>query len=1060
MAERANNAFGMLLRQHRLAAGLTQSGLAERSGVSARAVSDLERGGGRVPRLETVALLIEALGVTDADRVALRATRADMLPFIAVSEPPLFGRQHEQAQLHAQRDAMLAGCGSLVLIGGAAGIGKTALAETVCRRATGQGALVLVGRCYDLIETPPYGPWLDLFERYHPGDDLPPPPVAFAARGVISAIASQAALFRQTCDFFAALCARRPLVLLLEDLHWADPASLDLLRALARALPTLPLLLLATYRADELSPAHPLTRLLPALVREAPVARLDLRPLRAADVTTLVAERYRLPDADTTRLAAYTHGRAEGNPLFVGELLRTLEEEGTLQQTSAGWTLGFLAHVRVPPLLRQIIEGRAARLDGESQRLLAIAAVIGHAVPLGVWARVASVPEGALLAVMEQATGARLAEANEEGRGVRFVHPLFRETLYEGIAPPTRRLIHRAAGEALVALTSPDPDTVASHFGRAGDTRATEWLIAAGERAQRAYAWVTAAERFAAALALLDEAGASARERGWLLFHLGWLRQFTTSPPEIARTYDALDTAMRLATEATDPVLGAYVAVARGWFRCIGGQIRVGLSEMEAGNAALDALDPTERPSPPDWEMLRMSCDPMIRRGWVAVFLALIGRYDEADTATRVAIAAARTTPIIGVSFALLNLDDARGICHAMQGRPDEARQAFARMRDGVRAIGLHFLEALATIDELRWVVLPYQTDDVPDRDRLVGETEAALIRASGMQTDFPFASIAQLPLLRFHPTWTDAKAFALAIRASSSGFVPLIIPELAYIADAQCDRGLATSLIHAELPEGPATTPGGVWFQNGLMLQRLAAALALDAGDAATARAWLAAHDRWLAWNGTVLGQSEGAALWARYHRQAGEREHAHVHAQHALVHATAPRQPLALLAAHRLMGELATDAGCFDDARAQLDQSLALADACAAPFERALTLLALAALHAASGEHAEASRLLNAVRAICVPLDALPTLARVAALAQRLTPDPHAPPAYPAGLSAREVEVLRLVAQGLTNAQVAAQLFLSPRTVGQHLRSVYNKLGVSTRTAATRFALEHRLG
>ena len=139
------------------------------------------------------------------------------------------------------------------------------------------------------------------------------------------------------------------------------------------------------------------------------------------------------------------------------------------------------------------------------------------------------------------------------------------------------------------------------------------------------------------------------------------------------------------------------------------------------------------------------------------------------------------------------------------------------------------------------------------------------------------------------------------------------------------------------------------------------------------------------------------------------------------------------------------------------QLDRSLDLADACAAPFERALTLLALAELHAARGEPRGGA---GPARRGAGDLHA--ARCRADARARRFLRPPvgrheRRAPAHPAGLSAREVEVLRLVSAGLTNPQVAAHLFLSPRTVQQHLRSIYNKLGVSTRAAATRFAVEH---
>jgi DNA-binding CsgD family transcriptional regulator len=198
---------------------------------------------------------------------------------------------------------------------------------------------------------------------------------------------------------------------------------------------------------------------------------------------------------------------------------------------------------------------------------------------------------------------------------------------------------------------------------------------------------------------------------------------------------------------------------------------------------------------------------------------------------------------------------------------------------------------------------------------------------------------------------------------------------------------------------------------------------------------------------------------LWAEYYRATADPTRAYQHAERALAAATTPHQLLALLAAHRLLGELDTAAGGYDDADRHLGESLRLADACAAPYERALTLLALAELRAAMGDETAALAALDEVRGICTPLGAKPALARADALAARLSVEPIRTPQYPGGLSAREVEVLRLVAQGMTDAQVAEHLFLSPRTVGQHLRNIYNKLGVSTRNAAARFAIEHHL-
>jgi ATP/maltotriose-dependent transcriptional regulator MalT len=278
-----------------------------------------------------------------------------------------------------------------------------------------------------------------------------------------------------------------------------------------------------------------------------------------------------------------------------------------------------------------------------------------------------------------------------------------------------------------------------------------------------------------------------------------------------------------------------------------------------------------------------------------------------------------------------------------------------------------------------------------------------------------------------------------------------------ASIARARGEPEAAWSVVREMVPDGPASTNLLPFWDHARVL-RLAASLALDIGELAAARTWLDAYERLLARCGAVIGQSERQALRARYSRIAGDAERAYAQAKQAFRHASDPRQQLALLAAHRLLGELDTDAGRYDEAEKHLHESLALAEACQAPYEKALTLSAFAELRAATSNQTEALALLNDVRAICEPLGAKPALARADALAARLAASVSSrAPAYPAGLTAREVEVLRLVAAGLMNSEIAARLLLSERTVEQHLRSIYNKLGSSSRTAATRYAVEH---
>jgi ATP/maltotriose-dependent transcriptional regulator MalT len=964
--------------------------------------------------------------------------------------PTLVGRERELAVIRHSLDAAFAGKGSLVLISGEAGIGKTTLAESVCREAADAGALVLVGRCYDLTETPPYGPWVELFGQYIQSDTLPLPD-AFARHGAVGEVTSQAVLFQQVLDFFTALAAEHPLLLLLDDFHWADPASLDLLRFLARSLSDLPIVILVTYRSDELTRRHPLYQLLPTLVRESSADRLDLHALDRAAIRTLVATRYPLPDAEAERLTTYLHARTEGNALFVGELLRTLMEEGVLLQTDGGWQLGELARIAVPLLLRQVIDGRVGRLDDEAQRLLAVAAVIGQEVPFALWAAVAECDEDAVLAVVEQVMEARLLVESVGADGVRFAHALIREAVYAGLSPLRRRQLHRRVAEVLAATHSPDPDAVAYHFQQVGDPRAVPWLIAAGDRAQDAYAWPTAATRFEAALSMIEAGDEDAGQRGWLLYRIA--RLLRNTEPDASIAY--LDEASRFAAATGDDALAAGVAFTRGVCQCLVGDYENGLPELTAGVAAVEALSPDAR--------ARLNAhsdigDFAFVRGTLVLHLAIAGRFREAMAVGEHFLA---QFPVLEQGHARWGAAYVHGIealdltCIQL-GKVEEAWQLNARAMTLHRERGNYSQLATGMTETIRHLLVQYATERIAERHAQAVEASRMWCRVGGFTDDLA-AYVAVVPYLRLEGRWHELNTDLVRGLKGSVVFewVPI---EQAIIAREQGEAERAWDTIRQKLPDGPRTPFGAGNYFLGVPLVQLAAALACDADDLAAARAWLEMHDRWFAASGAVLLHAEGEALWARYHRQAGDPDQARTHAEAALAHATEPRQPLALLIAHRLLGELDTDAGAHDVAQTHLDIALALATACKAPYECALTLIVLADLRAATDASEDARALLDAAHAICAPLDARLALARIAAIQTRLAAPPVAP-TWPAGLSVREVEVLRLVAQGLTDAEVAQRLFLSPRTVGQHLRSVYNKLGVSSRTAATRFAVEHGL-
>jgi predicted ATPase len=264
----------------------------------------------------------------------------------------MVGRAAEREQLSAYLTAACAGQGSLVMITGEAGIGKTALSAAACQQAAAAGALVLSGGCYDLGTTPPYGPWVDVLRHYAAGDTLPPLPSQFQPGNDMAGIDSQAALFDLAGRFFTSVATARPLVVRLEDLHWSDAASLDLLRYLSRTLAAHPILLLATYRDDEVTRDHLLATLLPALVREGTVHRLHLQRLDRYALRTLVRGRYLLTPLDEDRLVTYLQQLADGNPFFTMELLYTLEEQRLLAPSGGGWRLASLDQPMVPTLVQ------------------------------------------------------------------------------------------------------------------------------------------------------------------------------------------------------------------------------------------------------------------------------------------------------------------------------------------------------------------------------------------------------------------------------------------------------------------------------------------------------------------------------------------------------------------------------------------------------------------------------------------------------------------------------------------------------------------------------------
>ncbi len=935
------------------------------------------------PESEWLAALGKAL---DPFGIRLQATTQPQ-PVTATRERPLLvGREREQGILRGQLTSMLAGHGSLVLVGGEDGIGKTTLVDDLTIEAEEQGCLVLWGHAYDLSVTPPYGPWLEIFHQYRTvaGSTLPPAPSFVFDAEELSRVGSQGTLFAAVADFLRSVATHRPLMLVLDDLHWFDQASLDFVRFLARQIGSQRILLVATYRSDELHRRHPIYDLLPLLVREASAERLDVGRLAATGYHALIASRYALEDRDEERLAAYLTSHAEGNPLYAGELLRTLEHDEVVQQHGDRWQVGDLTTVRMPPLLRQVIEGRLAVLNADTRALLQVGAVIGQEVPLDLWQQASGADAAALIAALEQGRAAQLVDEGPGSDDWHFHHALIREALYTDLISLRRRGWHRTVAEALAGRPKPVPDTVAHHFQQAGDVRAVAWLLESARRARMAFAIAMAVEQLNMALALDEQHDGVSGLRGWILAALAGMGELFAHVDECMRM---LDEAMDIAEQSSDAALVALVE----WYRAY---IEITWS-APAGEMLASARDriqalPTEERERLFGFIYGASGAPLDPSGpeitcMVIGFLAQSGQYREALAS----IERVREGHPKLSAGALHGIDNALMVCFQALGRPDDALPYYGRLLAAHRRDRVSNWSAVTTWLKLRDLVLVYWPDRIALRQSVADEAVAAVRLAKDEQAFSQYMpdEVGIVWLLFLDGRWDDARR-VVEEAADRWSYVMTAAPWM-NLSRHQGKRDMALARLPLVFPDGPASRPGRTTFETSVYCMHPAIEIALDAGDLATARAWLECHDRWMAWSGNIPLTTIGHCLWARYYRVAEDSFTARERAEQALAHASDPRRPLALIDANRVLGQLDTEAAQLNAAEEHLRASLRLADACAAPFERALTLLEIARLRIAEERSDEARALLAEVGAICEPLGAKPTLELVSELERTLLPD-----------------------------------------------------------------------
>lgn len=421
------------------------------------------------------------------------ATHAVPLPARLVVRPGagVVGREAEVTMMADAFKRVAAGDGrEVLLVSGEAGLGKTTLVAEAARAAFDARACVLFGHCEEDLATP-YGLLAEALGHFvmHAGEEelaahvdaygselaRLTPALASRMPGLPKSLATDAdteryLLFAAIVGLLVTISQHQPVVIVLDDLQWADNASLQLLRHVVASDQPMSILVLGTYRDSELSRSHPLLETLAALRRQPDVARIELTGLDDSGVVALMEARagHTLDNA-AVGLAHAVYRETEGNPFFVSEVLRHLSETGAIYQDSSGrWvTDDTLDHAALPDSVREVIGARVGRLGEHTGRVLSLAAVIGRDFDLELLARASDTTEDELLDILDAAAAASLVRevANAPGR-YSFAHALVQRTLYEDLGATRRARGHRKIAEALEVLCGARPGARVGELAR------------------------------------------------------------------------------------------------------------------------------------------------------------------------------------------------------------------------------------------------------------------------------------------------------------------------------------------------------------------------------------------------------------------------------------------------------------------------------------------------------------------------------------------------------------------------------------------------------------------
>ena len=977
------------------------------------------------------------------------------------------GRQQEMGELRAALEDALAGRGRLVMLAGEPGIGKSRAAQEIGAYAELGGSRVLWGRCHEEPGTPAYWPWIQAIRAYvreqdgesiravmGPGasdiaaiipdlreklPDLELPPVLEPEQ-------ARFRLFDSITSFLRNSARTQPLVIILDDLHWADPASLLLLEFVAREMADCSLLVVGAYRDVELSRSHPLSETLGGLARERLFQRIPLRGLDTKDLELLIEATADI--ALSASFAEAVHSHTDGNPFFAIEVIRVLREEGELTPEGLGEDRAWA--IRIPEGVREVIGRRLNRLSGECNQVLTVASVIGRGFELGQLNKlIAEHSEEVLLEALEEGLGASIIEeVPGSATGFQFCHALIQETLAGELSAARRVRLHAQIGQALEELYGTDPEShaaeLAYHFAEAepvlGPEKLVRYSLLAGGQALAAFAWEDAILHFQRGLAvkqtpLSGTEPAKDADTAALLFGLGRARVATLPRNQMQDAVDSLSRAFEY--YETSGEVERAVATAEYPLSTPAG-ITPKAAELITRALALapeDSLTTGRLLVRSAWDLGRMKGDYDGAQGAFSRALEIARLHGNNDL-EREALAAAGEVDVFHLRCRESLEKSLRAIQLARQAS-DPRSEVQARQRatlaltitgdlEGAR---LHATAGLAPAERLRdrfWLSTAYwsvqfvsrlQGDwyaarDFSDRGLIMGHGDPRILSDRVMleyeQGDFSQGKFYLKRLLQVHRGLMPGPTTGYVMPA-------LIIPLINRIDHEVAHLDYAYSLAEAVISSASASP---------LVTSVAKAGLALLA----------------------VLRHDETAAV-----------EH-----YSGLKPICGTMLQTGVISADRLLGLLSQTLGNYDRASEHFEDALAFCRKAGYRPELAWTCHDYAeALFQCNGpgDQSKASSLLDEALSISSELGMRPLMERVIALQERVQSRPEPSPAYPDRLSQREVEVLRLITLGKSNPEIAEELFISPNTVAHHVTNILNKTSTANRTEAATYASRNGL-